>query len=1020
MRRVIPGLLALWVGASIASAQFQDFEPAGIHDPAIRQELPRRFEAWRSEHGSSWYVRQDPATGYARMLFGGSTEPLMAPQSEVDWFAVGRHAVSLSAELHGVDPALLVEDRVKLLPLSLAGTTDKMSIQFRQAVQGVPVVKGFVNVIAATDGAILAIDNTGMPGLDGFDVTPAISADAAVASVARWFRQDAGSPATFVGEARLVIDQVDQGSARAPVLAWEVEARRLEQGIEPAGWVYRVDAETGALANRETTIHHFDVSGTVSSFATPGTLPDQGGNQEAVIPMPHMTVNSPQGSAVTDANGDFNIVGATAPLNVTVRYAGPYHVALNMAQADFVLNTTLTNATGNGVLMNSPVNDLTTPEANSHLWVNNARDWIKFIDPTDTTADFQALSNLNLPSSCNAFFNGVSINFYPQAGGCVNTAFSTVVVHELGHWYQVLYGTGNGSDGMGEGGADIWAMYTTDTPIVGQDFFGPGSNIRDGNNVAQYWGDGNPCNLGGVHACGQVFMGSMWKMLLNLRASHGTTMGRIMASSLYLGWQNGFNQTKIEEIIVDQLMTLDDNDGNIHNGTPNAGDINSAFLAHGFNGFTPDFMTFQNVTVLADTQNQSGPYTVDATILPNLNPAVSSANLMVSVDGGSFVPTAMTNTGGTSWTADISGQSCITDVRYYLEATDSGGVTESFPEGGAQAAMDFLVGNVSLLHAEDFDPASAWTSGAPSDTATTGIWEHGDPIGDGVQPDDDHTQDPGSLCWFTGQGTPGAPPGLNDIDNGTTTLTTSVYDLSSSPAARISYWRWYANNGNSLVDDVFTIDITNNGVNWVNVETLGPAGQSVGWKQHEFTVADFVPPTSTVQLRFVAADGGQGSIVEAAIDDFRVDAVSNDCTGAFTYCQGKLNTAGCVPFITTINSASATSSQPFRIIGNDVAPNETGLLIYGINGKSKINFHNGKLCVKLPFIRLLPFKKSGNSAGGQCRGEFRVNFNNRIQGGIDTTLTVGQRVHAQWFYRDPGIDFFNDGLTNGVEFTIQP
>ena len=48
-------------------------------------------------------------------------------------------------------------------------------------------------------------------------------------------------------------------------------------------------------------------------------------------------------------------------------------------------------------------------------------------------------------ASCNASFNGNSINFYHAAGGCVNTAYSTVVSHEYGHWLNQLYGTGNGS-----------------------------------------------------------------------------------------------------------------------------------------------------------------------------------------------------------------------------------------------------------------------------------------------------------------------------------------------------------------------------------------------------------------------------------------------------------------------------------------------------------------------------------------------------------------------------------------------
>ena len=43
-----------------------------------------------------------------------------------------------------------------------------------------------------------------------------------------------------------------------------------------------------------------------------------------------------------------------------------------------------------------------------------------------------------------------------------------------------------------------------------------------------------------------------------------------------------------------------------------------------------------------------------------------------------------------------------------------------------------------------------------------------------------------------------------------------------------------------------------------------------GWIYHSFRVADFVTPTSSVRLRFVASDLNQNSTVEAAIDDLTV------------------------------------------------------------------------------------------------------------------------------------------------------
>ena len=90
------------------------------------------------------------------------------------------------------------------------------------------------------------------------------------------------------------------------------------------------------------------------------------------------------------------------------------------------------------------------------------------------------------------------------------------------------------------------------------------------------------------------------------------------------------------------------------------------------------------------------------------------------------------------------------------------------------------------------------------------------------------------------------------------------------------------------------------------------------------------------------------------------------CGTATTYCQGKTNSAACVPFMTSTGSASASSTIPFRLTGNDVLANEFGFLIYGQNGRSNLGFHGGTLCVKAPFSRKLPPKNSGSNGGGPC------------------------------------------------------
>ena len=224
---------------------------------------------------------------------------------------------------------------------------------------------------------------------------------------------------------------------------------------------------------------------------------------------------------------------------------------------------------------------------------------------------------------------------------------------------------------------------------------------------------------------------------------------------------------------------------------------------------------------------------------------------------------------------------CGLEVSYYMSAQATSGVTFTDPPNAPASTFSARSANDLLIIVEDdMEADTGWVVGAPGDDATTGIWTRVDPNGTPAQPEDDHTPDPGTMCFVTGQGTQGGGIGENDVDNGHTTLTSPVLDLAGKEGAIISYWRWYSNDqGASPNADIFVIDISNdNGSTWTNVETIGPAGPETGggWFQHSFSVSDFVEPTSEVRLRFIAADEGNGSIVEAAVDDLAVSTVVCD------------------------------------------------------------------------------------------------------------------------------------------------
>lgn len=276
-------------------------------------------------------------------------------------------------------------------------------------------------------------------------------------------------------------------------------------------------------------------------------------------------------------------------------------------------------------------------------------------------------------------------------------------------------------------------------------------------------------------------------------------------------------------------------------------------------------------------------------------PVPGSANLRYRFGGtGPFAAVALMSLGGERYRAQLPPASCQAAVEYYVEVEGAATGAVLFPAGGATAPLRAVVGVESVLFGDDFETDRGWTVGGPQDTATGGIWTRVNPNGTAAQPEDYHTPPPGTMCFVTGQGPVGGTVGQADVDNGRTTLTSPIFDLSGAADAVIGYWRWYSNAaGAAPNEDVFLVEITaDGGQNWTPVEMVGPTGPATlgNWFYHEFRVGDFVSPTSAVRVRFVAADDLNASIVEAAVDDFFVRVVT--CDGDAT--PGDLNGDGAV------------------------------------------------------------------------------------------------------------------------------
>lgn len=265
-------------------------------------------------------------------------------------------------------------------------------------------------------------------------------------------------------------------------------------------------------------------------------------------------------------------------------------------------------------------------------------------------------------------------------------------------------------------------------------------------------------------------------------------------------------------------------------------------------------------------------------------------------DGSGFVSVAMQEVASNVYDAVFPPLVCGTEVQFFFSAQATSGETFYEPGGCGPPVEGLRVTaalSVNTILSVRFQMTGGFTVGAPDDDATTGIWNRMNPQGTLAQPEDDHTPGSTGKCWVT-DGFAGSSLGEFDVDDGKTTLFSDTYDLTGSPDALIGYWRWYSNNTGAAPNaDIFEVDI-NDGAGWVNVEKVGPSGPGTagGWIYHEFRVADFVTPTVTIQMRFVASDTDSGSLVEAAIDDFHIREIV--CTAPPVGCLGDVNSDGVI------------------------------------------------------------------------------------------------------------------------------
>ena len=629
IRKSLSGLALLLVPTlALAMVPPDDELREAIFSPVFSAPELEALPSLVTVRNANWEIRWDTRSGRPNLIQGAGV-----PMPDGDVESAVRGFMADYPELFGVDPATLRLDPERTVHLG-----DVWLIELQQFHRGVPV-EGANVFFRINHGNLIQFGSEKVSEVR-IGTAPRVSREEAFAAVLRALRADVSEVSEILTPGRLkIVPTLPAGERPAEAylgpagrgyshaLVWEI-AFRLAGGLETyEAWVDAHDVRDARILRLVDRNAYAQVTG--------GIYPRTSSDPETVVGLPFLKLGS---NKVTNGAGKYTYGGGT----VTATLEGKYVRIVDRCGAISLSDS----STGNLSFGTSGGTDCVTPGAGGAGNTHSARSGYYHLTrinrkaalylPDNAWLKRTLTANMNIPSTCNAFWDGSTVNFFRSGNGCSNTGeIAAVFLHEWGHGLDSNTGGSANEKGSGEAVGDTFAFLETRSSCIGPNFrpntvcyhcssctgvrdvaefgAGSGSRIAKPSNVASDTGLNcdrllcpyvsrstpyqGPMGYEG-HCESHIASSANWDLARSLVARWGSDAGWQAMEKI---WYRSLTPSKSAYRVaaggkcnpsarVDGCgsnnwytvyLAVDDDDGNLANGTPNACRIWDAFNAHG-------------------------------------------------------------------------------------------------------------------------------------------------------------------------------------------------------------------------------------------------------------------------------------------------------------------------------------------------------------------------------------------------------------------------------------------------------